>query len=234
MMVFLRIPLGIVLLLTCIACKPRGPLDRLELSGTLEMTEHSVGMPATGRLAELKVDEGDVVKRGQLLASLERFEQNRRDYERQVALLARGGGNQQAVEQAELAMEDQRVLSPVDGVVLTKVHETGEVVSGSSPVLVLGDRSRLWIKVFVPEGFINRVTMGQDAVVRFDGLAREFNGKVIYIAPQAEFTPRNVQTPEERVTQTFAVKVALDKVEAYLRPGVAADVSLPLRAEGAP
>ncbi|MDL1872234.1 HlyD family efflux transporter periplasmic adaptor subunit [Deltaproteobacteria bacterium PRO3] len=225
---------GLALCLALSACKRSGDDSLLELSGTLEMTEHEVGMPVPGRLAQLLVDEGDAVKRGQLLASLDRFEQARRDYERQVALLARGGGNQQAVEQAELAMEDQRLVAPVDGVVLTKVHETGEVVSSNSPVLVIGDRSRLWVRIYVPEGYVNRLSLGQEARLRFDGLKREFKGKVTFISPAAEFTPRNVQTPEERVTQTFAVKVTLDEVEPYLRPGVAADVALPLRAEGAP
>ncbi len=228
--------LGFVLfLLLCLsACQSRRVDSQLELAGTLEMTEHLVGMPVPGRLVQLLVDEGDEVKRGQLLASLERFEQSKRDYERQVSLLARGGGNQQTVEQAELAMEDQRALAPVDGVVLTKVHETGEVISSNSPVLVIGDRSRLWVKVYVPEGYVNRIRMGQPATLRFDGLTREFKGKVSFISPEAEFTPRNVQTPEERVTQTFAVKVTLDEIEPYLRPGVAADVTLPLRAEGPP
>ncbi len=229
-----RIALGFLLLCCLPACKNNKPENELNLSGTLEMTEHEVGMPVPGRLAQLLVDEGDEVKKGQLLGSLDRFDQNQRDYERQASLLARGGGNQQAVEQAELAMKDQRVLAPVDGVVLTKVHETGEVVSSNSPILVLGDRSKLWVRIYVPEGYVNRVTMGQEATVRFDGLNRDFKGHITFIAPTAEFTPRNVQTPEERVTQTFALKVSLDSLEPYLRPGVAADVILPLRAEGAP
>lgn len=226
--------LSLALFLSISACKHRGDGSQLELSGTLEMTEHEVGMPVPGRLAQLLVDEGDTVKRGQLLASLDRFDQARRDYERQASLLSRGGGSQQAVEQAELAMEDQRALSPVDGVVLTKVHETGEIVSSNSPVLLIGDRSRLWVKIYVPEGYVNRLSMGQEARIRFDGLEREYKGRVTFISPAAEFTPRNVQTPEERVTQTFAVKITLDEVEPYLRPGVAADVSLALKVEGTP
>jgi len=229
-----RLALGMLCLVILSACKNHQVETELNLSGTLEMTEHEVGMPVPGRLSQLLVDEGDEVKKGQLLASLDRFEQNQRDYERQASLLARGGGNQQAVEQAELAMKDQRALAPVDGVVLTKVHETGEVVSSNSPVLVLGDRSKLWVRIYIPEGYVNRVAMGQEATVRFDGLKRDFKGHVIFISPTAEFTPRNVQTPEERVTQTFALKVSLDSIESYLRPGVAADVILPLKGETAP
>jgi len=73
---------------------------------------------------------------------------------------------------------------------------------------------------------INRVHMDQPALVHFDGLPQSFKGRVSFIAVKAEFTPRNVQTPEERMTQTFAVKVRLQDPPAYLRPGVSADVTL--------
>ena len=66
--------------------------------------------------------------------------------------------------------------------------------------------------------------MGQSAEIRFDGINEKFVGHVSFITPRAEITPRNVQTQEERVTQTFAVKVRLDSPVDYLRPGVAADV----------
>jgi HlyD family secretion protein len=80
------------------------------------------------------------------------------------------------------------------------------------------------VRVYVPEGVINRISMNQAATVKFDGMKDRFNGRVIFVAPKAEFTPRNVQTPEERVTQTFAVKVRVEDPELFLRPGVAADV----------
>ena len=202
--------------------------SHLRLSGTLELTEHAVGAAASGRLATLAVDEGDTVQAGQLLATLERYEQARRDHERLVQLVKEGGVSDQAVEQAALALADQRISSPVDGVVLLKVREVGEIVGAGSPVLVIGDRRQLWVKVFVPEGQVNRLRLQQPATVRVDGLKASFNGHVSFIAPKAEFTPRNVQTPEERVTQTFAVKVALDEPQPFLRPGVAADVSITL------
>ncbi len=200
----------------------------LKLSGTLELTEHSVGARVAGRLQTLRVDDGDEVKTGQLIATLDRWDQTQRDYDRVRSLFERGGATLQAVEQAKLALEDQQVVSPVDGLVLLKVHEAGEVVAAGNPIVVIGDRARLWVRVYVPEGVISRVTAGEPATVSCDGLTRTFRGHVSFIAPKAEFTPRNVQTSEERVTQTFAVKVTLDDTEPSLRPGVAADVTLPL------
>jgi HlyD family secretion protein len=200
-----------------------------KFTGTLEFTEHGVGARVAGRLSSLRVDEGDEVKQNQLIATLERYDQTKRDYERISKLVHQGGATQQAVEQAGLTFEDQQIASPVEGVVLTKIHESGEVVATGSPVVVIGDRKKIWIKIFVPEGVINRVRMNQPATLKFDGLDQLFKGHVSFIAPKAEFTPRNVQTEEERVTQTFAVKVTLDEVESYLRPGVTAEVYLDLQ-----
>lgn len=201
---------------------------RIKLSGTLEFTEHAVGARVAGRLATLLVEEGDEVKKGQLLATLERFDQAKKNYERAKVLHKQGGGSEQAVEEAALALDDQQIVSPVDGVALLKVHEAGEVVSAGGPVAVIGDRKKLWVRVFVPEGLINRVRMGQPATVQFDGVKQTFKGHISFIATKAEFTPRNVQTTEERITQAFAIKVALDDPPLFLRPGVAADITIDL------
>ncbi len=202
--------------------------SRITLSGTLELTEHSLGARVPGRISKIHFDEGSEVKKGDLLATLDRYEQAKKDDDRIKRLFEKGGSTQQAVEQADLALEDQAVVSPVDGVVLTKVHDSGEVVTAGGSVAVVGDRTSAWIRIFVPEGFVNRIRMGQEASVAFDGLDHPFPGKIVFIAPKAEFTPRNVQSVEERVTQTFSVKVALDPLPVFLRPGVAADVTLTL------
>jgi multidrug resistance efflux pump len=222
--------LGVVLLLI-LSLKGHFKFGGYPFSGTLEFTEHSLGSRVPGRLATLLVDEGDEVKKGQLLATLDRYEQTKKDYERAASLLKEGGSNEQAVEYARLALEDQEVISPVDGVILLKVREPGEVLAAGSPVVVVGDRSELWVRIFIPEGYINRVRINQPAVLRFDGLKRKFKGHVSYIATKAEFTPRNVQTPEERVTQTFAVKIMLDGPAPFLHPGVSADVKIDMKAK---
>ena len=223
----------ICLLLSLLSCRRMRSNSNFDFTGTVELTEHGIGVPVMGRIKTLSVDEGDRVTIGQLIATTDRYDQNTRDYQRLSQLLTHGGTNEQEVENAGLAMEDQKVLSPVNGVVLTKVHDTGEVVDAKSPIVIVGDNSRLWIKIYIPEGQINLVKMDQTATIHFDGLTKTYQGHISYISPQAEFTPRNVQTPEERVTQTFAVKVTVDDVEPHLRPGVSADVTLRLQ-EGKP
>lgn len=201
----------------------------MTFSGTLELDEHALGAKSSGKLSSLAVDEGSEVKKGELLATLDRYEQTNKDYERTVELFKQGGANQQAVEYAQLALDDQKIVSPVDGVILVKVHEVGEVVGSGAAVVVVGDRSQYWVRIFVPEGVVNRVHMNAPAQLKFDGISQAFNGHVNFISSKAEFTPRNVQTAEERVTQTFAVKVVLDNPPSFLRPGVACDVTISLK-----
>lgn len=224
-----RIFLVAMVLAAFIGCSPNQNLESLKFSGTLELTEHSLGAKVAGRLVTLLTDEGQEVKTGQLLATLDRFDQARKDYERLEQLFKVGGTTEQALEYAELNFDDQRIVSPIDGIVLVKVHEVGETVAAGSAVMVVGDRTKLWVRIFVPEGVINKVYINQSAVLHFDGLQETFKGHVSFIATQAEFTPRNVQTTEERVTQTFAVKVTLDEPPVTLRPGIAADVELNLQ-----
>ena len=220
---------GLLIFIAVSICVDLWKQKHLSLSGTLELTEHSLGARVPGRISTLNVDEGQKVKKGETLATLDRYDQAKKDYERVNQLFKDGGTTQQSLEQAELALQDQEIISPVDGVVLLKVREAGEILQAGSTVVDIGDRDQLWVKIYVPEGLVNRVRLGQEAILKFDGLKKTFKGHVSFIAAKAEFTPRNVQTPEERITQTFAVKVTLDEKEDYLRPGVSVDVKLDLK-----
>ncbi len=196
----------------------------MTFSGTMEMTEHVLGAKAAGRLMTLNVKEGDLVKEGQLLATFDRFEQNKKDYARLNVLYKNGGANQQSLENARLLMEDQEVISPLKGIVLVKSAETGEIIPAGGGVVVIGDPYDQWVKIFVSEDLMHHLSINQTAKISVDGSNKTYKGHVSFIADKAEFTPRNVQTPEERVTQTFAVKIAVDDADGDLHAGVAADV----------
>ena len=225
--IFLR-PMGLCLCVCClfVGCIKMQQPSSYEFSGTLELTEHSLGARSAGRVTSLTVEEGDHVKAGQLIATLDRFEQTQKDFHRAQELFHQGGATQQDLERAALSLQDEQIVSPIDGVVLVKVKELGEIVAAGAAVAVIGDRKSLWVRIFVPEGMINTVRMNQSARVRVDGTKEIFSGQVSFISSQAEFTPRNVQTSQERITQGFAVKVTLDHPPEFLRPGVAADVVL--------
>jgi HlyD family secretion protein len=199
-------------------------LDKQKFSGTLEITEHQLGPKASGRITTLNVEEGAMVKAGDVLATLDRYEQAKKDYERAKRIYKQGGSNLQALEYAKLALEDQHVIAPIDGIVLLKVHELGESIMAGAPIVVIGNVKDQWVKIYVPEGIINQIQLNQKVTLVFDGINKTYNGHVRYIATKAEFTPRNVQTQEERVTQAFAVKVVIDDPDVTAHPGVAVDV----------
>lgn len=125
------------------------------------------------------------------------------------------------VQQGELT-----VKAPVAGVVDAIDLQPGDLVPPNAPVLSLVDSSRLWVRAYVPENRL-QIKLGQKLSVSVDSYpGQRFAGEVTYVARQAEFTPGNVQTPEERSKQVFRIKVTLREGLDRLRPGMAADVWL--------
>jgi membrane fusion protein YbhG len=105
--------------------------------------------------------------------------------------------------------------------------KVGDVLSPNQQVATLL-LPHIWVRVYVPEPWLAHIKLGDTATVRVDGYpGRDFSGVVEQIARQAEFTPRNVQTAEERVKQVFGIKVRLDNPNGDLRAGMSVDVSFP-------
>lgn len=132
--------------------------------------------------------------------------------------------------QANLDLVDAQIAkvtvkAPVDGVILTRAAEPGSVVNAGSVMMTLGRLDELTITVYVPEDRIGSVVRGQVTQVTVDSFPGEtFKAIVSFIADQAEFTPRNVQTVEGRKNTVFAVKLKLDNANGKLKPGMPADV----------
>ncbi|MBX7166303.1 MAG: HlyD family efflux transporter periplasmic adaptor subunit [Pirellulales bacterium] len=131
-----------------------------------------------------------------------------------------------AVEVIREQLKELKVIAPVDGLVESIDLEPGDLVAPGAPVATLIDRSTLWVRAYVPENFLN-IRVDQPVSISVDSFAGErFKGHISFIARQAEFTPGNVQTPEERSKQVFRIKATLDEGLDRLRPGMIADVWL--------
>jgi HlyD family secretion protein len=123
-------------------------------------------------------------------------------------------------------LEETQILAPADGVIQSIDLRPGDLVEAGRPVAKLLEPSQLWVRVYVPEPMLGAVRRGQDAGVTVDTWPnRKFHGRVVEISDHAEYTPRNVQTREQRSDQVFGVKVAIDPTPD-LKPGMAAMVSL--------
>lgn len=134
-----------------------------------------------------------------------------------------------AVDAIETQIGELIILSTVDGVVEAMELRPGDLVSPSAPVISVLDTSRLWVRAYVPQGDLN-IKLGQTLRLTLDAYPeRQFTGVVTFVSRQAEFTPSNVQTFEERAKQMFRIKVTLnldDADDLQLRPGMTADVWL--------
>jgi HlyD family secretion protein len=319
-----------------VACTPAPPTDRLRVSGNVEATEVHTAAEVGGRLVELRVDEGDRVEAGAVIARLDtedtmlqiarmradrattvaqlrlleagsRAEDVRQaraqvdaatadaaaieaeikaaqlDLDRFQALLDASAGSvkqrddakarldgatarqraaQDRVRSArealarleagtrpeeiqtararvaaadaqiavlEKSVRDASVISPISGIVTQKLVDQGEIIARGTPLVVITDLDHAWANLFVPEPMVPRVTIGQAATVLTDAGGKGIQGKVTFVSPRAEFTPRNVQTAEERSKLVYRIKVTVDNSAGVLKVGMPVDAELALQ-----
>jgi HlyD family secretion protein len=129
-----------------------------------------------------------------------------------------------ALRVAEVQLEHAVLKAPYAGVILSRGVEPGEVVAPNQEVLSIADLSTVDLKVFVEETEIGRVRPGQVVEVRIDTFPdKRYAGRVAYVSPQAEFTPKIIQTQKERVKLVFLVKIHVPNPDHELKPGMPAD-----------
>jgi len=135
---------------------------------------------------------------------------------------------QATVRQIDAMLANAVITAPFDGVVTVKDREIGETVSPGAPVLTVTNLNDRWVRIYIPETRIGAVHLGEGARITADTYkGRAYGGAVSFIASEAEFTPKNVQTTDERVKLVYAVKVRITSDTTYdLKPGIPADVSL--------
>ncbi len=132
-----------------------------------------------------------------------------------------------ALQALKVQVERFRLAAPISGLVLARPVRVGEVAMPGSSLLTLADLDQMTLTVYVPEDQLGRVWLGQPVSVSVDAYPdRAFPGTVSYISDEAEFTPRNVQTREERVNMVFAVRIKLPNPDHALKPGMPADALL--------
>lgn len=180
----------------------------LVVSGTIEATEVRLSSEYGGRVDSVAVDEGDAVAAGQDVLVVQ-----------SLSTAARSSSAR------------ERIQSPLDGVVIYRSVEPGEFAAPGAPLLTVGDLDRLNVTVYVPEDRYGQILLGTTYPVSVDSYPSEvFTGTVTNIAARAEFTPRNVQTVDNRRTTVFAIRLALAPSGGKLKPGMPADVNIGLSA----
>jgi HlyD family secretion protein len=129
-----------------------------------------------------------------------------------------------ARDEAQVGVTETRITAPVAGTVVTKAVEAGELVFPGMPIVVLVDLNRPYLRVYLPERDIGKVKLGDPARVYVDSFpSRPFEATVTEVANKAEFTPKDVHMPDERVTLVYSVKLEIKNPEGILKPGMPAD-----------
>lgn len=167
------------------------------------------------------------------LAGVEQTRQNlallregprREDIDQAAATLR---ARQAAVETTQRQLDYTKARSPVAGVVAVRLAEVGEIVSSGKPVLRIAELGRPWVRAYLNETDLTRVRVGQAAEVRVDGLpGKVLVGRLAFVSPNAEFTPKTVETRALRVDLVYRVKIEVDNPGGVLKLGQPADVVL--------
>ncbi len=146
------------------------------------------------------------------------------------AAQAQANQAQAALAQAQTQLANTKVYSPMNGAVITRAVEPGDLATVGSTLMVLADLTSVKLTVYIEEPVYGRLKLGQPADVTVDSYpGTVFRGRVTKIAQQAEFTPKEIQTPEQRAKLVFAVEITVPNPQGKLKPGMPADAVMPLQ-----
>lgn len=142
------------------------------------------------------------------------------------AARARLAGVDAQIATLNKARKDATVVTPVGGIVTQKLVDAGELIAPRTPLVVVADLDHVWANVYVDEPLVPRVTLGQAATIFTDAGGPGIAGTISFVSPKAEFTPRNVQTAEERSKLVFRVKVTVDNTQGVLKQGMPVEAEI--------
>ncbi|MCA9014670.1 MAG: HlyD family efflux transporter periplasmic adaptor subunit [Planctomycetaceae bacterium] len=204
-----------------------------------ELDTANTELQATAARKEVKQKALDLLKEGTRKEEIDEARAQLKQAEEAWQLLKNGNRREDiaqakaVVNKAEAALQainDQiqelKVFSPLDGTIEAVTLQPGDLVGSNVPVISILDWNHLWVRCYVPENHLD-IHVDQEVEVTIDSYPdKVFKGRVTFVSRQAEFVPRNVQTPEERSKQVFRIKVRIEDEDKLLRPGMSADVWL--------
>ncbi len=235
------IPLLILLAVAAgLAVKLRSGGD-FRYAGTIEATETDLSARISGVIERYGAREGEPVRKGQVVAALDCADLRlaagiaEADFKRAEELFKGGSMSRENYDRLKYRRDDSAlkvewcaVKSPVDGRLLYAYREKGELVAPGTKLATVADLSEVWAYIYVPHDLLARLKTGLEVKGCLPEAGdRAYAGRVSVIYPEAEFTPKNVQTRKERTRLVFAVKVSFPNPDETLKPGMTLEVELP-------
>jgi HlyD family secretion protein len=123
-------------------------------------------------------------------------------------------------------INDTNIKAPLSGIVTAKYFETGEAIPPMQPIVEITDIDVVDTKIYVSATLLSQVSYGQEVQIMVDGLDQEMTGKISWISPKSEFTPKNILTPETRTSLVYAVEITIDNKDKVLKHGMPVVISL--------
>ncbi|MBN2135746.1 MAG: HlyD family efflux transporter periplasmic adaptor subunit [Acidobacteria bacterium] len=137
-----------------------------------------------------------------------------------------------AMDEVMLLQTDSRTFSPINGIVTVRSAEPGEIIGAGTPVLTVINPADCYLKIYISEKILGNIKLGRKAKIYSDSHPdKTFEGTLTFLSSEAEFTPRNIQTKDERVKLMFAAKVAIDNSDFIFKPGMPVDVEFDISGE---
>lgn len=215
--------------------------DSFYYAGTIEATKVDVSARVSSVIGTLQVKEGQQVKNDQTLLTFAcedykiAAELAKQNFDRTERLYHQGSQPKEGFDLAKNRWDDAnlklnwcRVAAPLTGTVLTKYHEVGEMVNPGTRLFTMANLNEPYAYIYVPQPLIAKLSLGQKLTGYLPELGmRPFEGTIVQIGDQAEFTPKNVQTRDERTRLVFAVKVQFKNDGSVLKPGMSIEVKIP-------
>jgi HlyD family secretion protein len=210
-------------------------------AGTIETTKVDISARLTSVIVSLNFKEGDHVSKNQLLMLLSCEDYKlanliaTQDFIRAERLYKQGSQSKEVFDQmknrkddSDLKMSWCNITSPLDGIVLNKYHEAGEMVTPGTRLLTLGNlKNDIYAYIYIPQNLINKILIGKKLKGYLpESDMQEFEGTVTQVAEEAEFTPKNVQTREERTRLVYAIKISFNNLDEALKPGMTVEVKI--------
>ncbi len=155
---------------------------------------------------------------------LELLKKGARDEEIKIALSNYNRAIAQ-LKSIEIQLKKSKIISPISGFILEKYVDVGEFVAPGTPIAKITNLNEVYVRIYVPEKELGLIKLNDTVDVKIDSYPDKiFKGEIIFISQKSEFTPKNVQTKDERVKLVYAVKVKIDNSEGIFKPGMPADV----------
>ena len=236
--------------------------DEIILNGNVEIQDVDVSFRVTGRINDIMIEEGNTVKKGQTLATIDtdileaqlklanakvieadiKLSNYKKDFDRNKVLFKRKSVSEKIFDDivvkyktsiaekdeavasydlAKIQLNDAKIKSPVDGVVLTRNIEIGEMITSGIPVFSIMPNAKTKIKTFVNEETLSKIKHNDIVYVNIETMPdKQFKGHIGFISSEAEFTPRNIETKELRTSLVYRVRVIIDEPAQELKQGM--------------